>query len=142
MNRNSPLLFPSSTESRAPDRSRTSRGFCARFAAGVFLAGLAVCLSLPVACKKQQPPSTARDFNGVTLDMAKLDTFTNAPAEVQGHVAMLRRAYRYSQFPQAMMELDQIASNTALTPEQKNVVTEFIEQTRQIITNAPPASGQ
>ncbi len=95
-------------------------------------------LALVAGCKKSQAPQTTRDFNGVQLDLGKLDTFTNAPADVQGHVALLRRAYRYSQFPQAIMELDQLANNPGVSPAQKQIVTEFIEQTKQIIANSPP----
>jgi len=102
------------------------------------LATLAVCLlSLP-ACKKEPVPGPPQEYYGVKVDWLKLDSvFTNASAEVQNSVALVKRHYRYGLFPQALAELGRLAKFPNLTEEQKKLVSDLTEQTKQVIAKTP-----
>ena len=108
------------------------------------LAVLAIGLLAPLGCKKaDQPSGPAAEFHGVKVDMPKLETeFASASQEAQNHVANLKRFFRYGQFPQALVELDQLSKTPNLTESQKKLVSDLIEQTRQVITQSSPQPGQ
>jgi hypothetical protein len=95
-------------------------------------------------CKREQPPPQATSGHyGLNVDVARLDTeFATAAPEVQQHVGLLKHAFRYSQWPQAAAELDELGNNPDLTPAQKKLIEDLKEQTRQAITNTPASAGQ
>jgi len=73
------------------------------------------------------------------LNWAKLNTeFTNASPDVQSDVSLAVRAFRYSLFPKALVELDKLSNNPNLTEAQKKLVAELQEPTKQVIAKAPP----
>jgi len=103
----------------------------------------AVCLATLAACKKAELPQAPRpEFYGVKVDLAKLEAaLTNADPEAQGSVRLVRRAFLYGQFQQAMEQLDKLSSNPNLTQAQKQLVSDVIEQTKQVIAKATPPPG-
>jgi hypothetical protein len=104
---------------------------------------LVLCLAALSGCKKstQDPPSP--NYYGVQVDLPKLDLqFTNASPETLTSVTLVKRYFRYSQFMQAMMELDKIANDSSLTQVQKKTIADLLEQTKQVIAKAPAQPGQ
>src|SRR5438067_450519 len=95
-------------------------------------------------CKKsEQSSGPAQEYYGVKLNWSQLNTaFTNASPEVQNDAYLAVRAFRYSQFPQAMVQLEKVASSPSLTDAQKALINELIEQTKQVIVKAPPPAGE
>ena len=114
---------------------KTSNWGFALLAAGAIILG---------GCKRAQPVTEASpEYYGVKVELDKLDTdFTNAPPEVQTHVAMVKHDFRYSQFSQALAELAALAGSPDLTPAQKKLVEELGDQTKQVIAKAPAAPAQ
>ena len=105
---------------------------------------LAVCVVAFAGCKKaDQSQGFSQQYYGINVDWPKLDTeFANAGQGVQDGVTLVKRFFRYAQFPQALMELDKLSNNPNLTEPQKKLVNTLIEQTRQVIIKAPPQPGQ
>jgi hypothetical protein len=103
---------------------------------------LAVCSLALAACQKAQPMAPTVDFYGVKVDWPRLDEVTNSGPDALASVYMIKRAFRYEQFPQAMVELDKLSSNPNLNDPQKKIVNDLIDQTRQVISKAPPRPGQ
>jgi hypothetical protein len=101
------------------------------------MALLAVCLVTFAGCKKAEQ-AEALEFNGVKVDLPKLDVvFVGASDQVQANVAMFKRFFRYGQYPQALAELGRLASQPSLTEPQKKLVNDLTEQVRQVIAKAP-----
>lgn len=90
----------------------------------------------------QLPQAPRPEFYGVQVDLAKLEAaLTNADPEAQGSVRLVRRAFLYGQLQQATEQLDKLSSNPNLTQAQKQLVSNVIEQTKQVIAKAPPPPG-
>lgn len=91
-------------------------------------------------CKKsQQFSGPPQEYYGVKLNWSQLNTaFTNASPEAQNDAYVAVRAFRYSQFPQAMVQLEKLANDACLTDAQKTLVAELMEQTKQVVLKAPP----
>lgn len=108
------------------------------------LALLAVCLGAVAGCSRAGGPAgPPHEYYGVKVDLPKLEAgFTNASPDIQSRVALVKRAFRYSVFLQALVELDQLSSKPDLTEAQKKLVGDLIEQTKQVIAKAPPPPGQ
>jgi hypothetical protein len=102
---------------------------------------LAVCLVAFAGCKKAGQAETP-EFYGVQVDLPKLGlVFAGASEQVQANVATFNRFFRYGQYPQALGELDRLASQPSLTEPQKKLVGDLIEQTKQVIAKVPPPPG-
>lgn len=101
-------------------------------------------LCLVVGCNRSDRPSEmSREYYGVKVDWPQLDTqFANASPDVQGGVAVVKRAFRYALFPQAIVGLEKLSGNPSLTETQKKLVNDLIEQTKQVMAKAPPPPGQ
>jgi len=99
-----------------------------------------VALLAAAGCKKeQQQMGPPQEYYGVKLNWLQLNTaFTNASPEAQNDAYLAVRAFRYSQFPQAMLQLEKLANEPGLTDGQKSVVNELMEQTKQVVAKAPP----
>ena len=88
-----------------------------------------------LACKRDAPP--VRQY-GLKVDVLRLESeLGNSSPAVQSHVALLKHALRYSQFPEAIAELDYLANSPELSQAQKKLVEDLVEQTKQARTNAP-----
>jgi hypothetical protein len=94
-------------------------------------------------CKKADQQGSAQQFYGINVDWPKLDAeFAKASSDVQDSVSLVKRFFRYGQFPQALMELDKLSNNPNLAESQKKLVNDLLEQTKQVVAKAPPPSGQ
>ena len=100
---------------------------------------LAVCLVAVASCKKaDQSVAPNTEFYGVKVDWPKLDTeFANSDREVQASASLAVRHIRYSQFPEALGDLERLSTNPKLTEAQKKAVNDLLEQTKQVIAKAP-----
>ena len=90
----------------------------------------------------QQQIGPPQEFYSVKVDWPKLDEVTNAGPDALASVYMIKRSFRYEQFPQAMVELDKLSGNPNLNEPQKKIVNDLIDQTKQVISKAPPRPGQ
>jgi hypothetical protein len=101
---------------------------------------LAVCLVAFASCKKSdQPVAPTTEYYGVKVDWPKLETeFATSDQALQASASLAIRYIRYSEFPQAVAELERLSSNPKLTEAQKKVVNDLLEQTKQVIAKAPP----
>lgn len=102
---------------------------------------LAVGLLAFASCKKSDPAlESAQAYHGVEVDWPKLETeFASAGQDVQGSMTSVKRFLRYGQFPEALMELDKLTSNSSLTEPQKKLITSLIDQIKKAIQKTPPA---
>ena len=105
---------------------------------------VAVCLVAIAGCKKAEPAEgPPQEYYGVKVDLPKLDaTFANASPDVLDSVAQAKHGFRYELFPQALAALDKLSKHPALTEPQKKLVSDLIEQTKQVIAKAPPPPGR
>jgi hypothetical protein len=101
---------------------------------------LAVCLLAFAGCKKaEQSVAPNTEFNGVKVDWPKLETeFGNGDQELQKAAYLAVRHIRYSQFPEAVGDLERLSGDPKLTEPQKKVVNDLLEQTKQALAKAPP----
>ncbi len=101
---------------------------------------LALCLLVFASCKRSdQTVAPNTEYQGVKVEWPKLDTeFANSDQEVQADAYMAKRHIRYSQFSQALADLNKLSRNPKLTEAQKKVVNDLLEQTKQVIAKASP----
>ncbi len=92
-------------------------------------------------CKKQEvkpPPPVA---NGAQVDLAKLRDVlaTNTDADVQKNMDKVASGLRYGYDYEAVLEaLDKLSNSPSVTPPQKQVVGEVIEQVKQFVSHSQP----
>jgi hypothetical protein len=101
-----------------------------------------ICLAGSVGCKKEQSAAQQESY-GLSVDWRKLDgafAGTTDPA-VQAGAAEAKRALAYRQFPQGMAALERLAQNANLTPPQKKLVSDLMEQVKQVVSKGA-APGQ
>jgi hypothetical protein len=94
-------------------------------------------------CKKAPPPAAAPVTNGVTIDVPKLrEAFPTPSPEAQAAITQLQFGLRYGQYVNALQALDTLLNSPGLTEPQKKVVTDVIEQVKQVIAKqqAAPAT--
>jgi hypothetical protein len=93
-----------------------------------------------VGCGKGKTPPPP-EYNQVTVNLPKLQqAFVDAPPEVKESVSMVQRDLRYSDYPKALISLDELVNNPAVTAPQKKVVNEVIDQVKKVISQASPAA--
>jgi len=108
------------------------------------LGALAACLFGSAGCKKAQapPPPGAVQMAGVNLDLPKLEQeFQTASTEARSAVSQIRRLFRSGRLVTMLQELDKLSDDPSLTESQKKVVSDVIEQTRQVLTKIPTPPG-
>jgi PBP1b-binding outer membrane lipoprotein LpoB len=110
---------------------KTMRGLLWMVAAGALFV---------VGCGKGKTPPPP-EYNQVTVNLPKLQqAFVDAPPEVKESVSMVQRDLRYSDYPKALISLDELVNNPAVTAPQKKVVNEVIDQVKKVISQASPAA--
>jgi hypothetical protein len=109
-------------------------------AANIIFALLAVCLVAFAGCKKSdQSAAQGKESDSVQVDWPKFDKeFTGSDQEVQTSAALVKRSIRYTEFPQALAEMERLSGNPKLTEAQKKIVSDLLERTKQVIAKAPP----
>jgi hypothetical protein len=103
---------------------------------------LAAGLLAAVGCKKAPPVMGVPKYNGVSVDIPKVqEAFANNTApEVQGQLTQLAFGMRYGDYMKSLMALDKLLNDPSTTEPQKKIVTEVIEQIKQAMANqAKPA---
>jgi len=101
---------------------------------------VAVPLALPGCGKKGPQGPSAYDVSGVKLDVPKFQqAFETAGDDVKPVAAEAVSHIRYGQYAEALMSLDKLANNPALSEPQKKAVNDVIEQMKQVISKAGPS---
>ena len=101
---------------------------------------VAACAVVAAGCGKAKSPPPP-EYNQVTVDVPKfMQTFQGAAPEVMQSVNNVQRNLRYGDYTKALMSLDELSNNPAVTAPQKQVVNELIEQVKKVINQAPPAA--
>ena len=91
-----------------------------------------------VGCGKSEPPAPVQQ--GVAIDLPKLsDAFANATPETQSLLSAVASGVRYGEYASALAALDKLAKIPNLNEAQKKIVTEVIEQVKQVASKAPTA---
>jgi len=104
-------------------------GFCL-----AFLVLLGACSKSSEADK--QPPM---EFEGVKVDVPRLMAeFVNAPQQLQKPVNDAVSKVRYRQYLQAMMGLDEVLKSPELNDKQKKLITQVLDQLKEVVAKAPP----
>ena len=103
-----------------------------------------ICLAFLVwlgACSKsgeadKLPPM---EFEGVKVDAPRLMAeFVNAPPQLQKPVNEGVLKLRYRQYLQAMMGLDEVLKSPDLNDKQKKLITQVLDQLKEVVAKAPP----
>jgi len=102
---------------------------------------LILCALAFAGCGKKEPPTPpAYEISGVKVDMPKLQAaFAGAPPELTSDINTATSMVRYGQYEKAMQSLDKLSSNPALNDAQKKVVTDVLEQLKQVVMKAGPS---
>ncbi len=107
-----------------------------------WITGLLVAGVIALAgCGKSSEPAPGA-ANSPMVDLMKLtEAFQTATPELRGSVDKIRMGVRYSNYPEALVELDKLASDANVTEPQKKAVNDVIEQLKKALsamaTNAP-----
>jgi hypothetical protein len=101
---------------------------------------VAAALLFTAGCKKNETVQ-APQFQGVTVDLPKLnDAFANTTSQdIKTTVTQVGFNLRYQKYEDALMSLDKLANDPAVTDAQKKVVAEIIEQTKKLASAPAPA---
>ena len=86
---------------------------------------------------QQVPPMV---IEGINVDLPKLQASIDASgnADLQSAVRTVMMSFRYRQYDKALMDMEKLSNDPALTEEQKKIATEVFEQVKQVATKAPP----
>jgi len=103
---------------------------------------IAAALLLAGGCGKSSAPM-APQVNGVTVDLPKLtEAFANSSQELKSTQTQVGFNIRYGKYEEALMALDKLASDPAVTEDQKKVVNIVIEQVKKLAGATPAAPAQ
>ena len=107
----------------------------------MFVCLLSLVLLSFVSCGKKAPEvPPAQDIAGVKVDLPKLQqVFADAPQPVQDQFHQATSGMRYGQYEKALQYLDKLLNDPAVTDAQKKVVSEVIEQMKQVIAKVGPS---
>jgi hypothetical protein len=105
------------------------------------LVGLSACLLVVGSgCGKPAPPP-APQVDGVTVDLPKLnEAFVDANRDLKTAATMVGFNIRYKKYEDALMALDKLANDPAVTEPQKKIVNDVIEQVKKLAGAAPAAA--
>ena len=98
---------------------------------------LAATLFVAPGCKKQRVEPVQKDGN-VSIDMRQVyDLAHGSSPEVQAAVSRLETEIRYTQYLQALADLDKIANDPSLSAEKKKEAEVLIGQVKELAKNPP-----
>src|SRR5258708_30891122 len=87
--------------------------------------------------KGQSSPAPI-EVNGVKLDLPKFQqTFSGSGPELQPQVIQVASDFRYGIYPKKLEDLEKSAANPAATEPQKKIVSDVMEQLKELITKTP-----
>src|SRR5690348_9122100 len=99
---------------------------------------LAATLLVSAGCKKQRVEPVQKE-GGVSIDMRQIyDLSHGSSPEVQAAVGRLETEIRYSQYVQALADLDKIANDPSLSADKKKEAQDLIEKVKELAKSAPP----
>ena len=79
------------------------------------------------------------ELEGVKVDVPRLTAeFVNAPQQLQKPVNDAVAKIRYRQYLQAMMGLDEVLKSPDLNDQQKKLITQVLDQLKEVVAKAPP----
>ena len=94
-------------------------------------------------CGKKQQVQTSYEINGVKVDVPRLqDAFSGSPPELQADVNQTTLGLRYGMYEKSLTALDKLSNNPNLNDTQKKVVSDMIEQMKQLIAKGQPQRPQ
>ena len=97
---------------------------------------------LPGCGSKKEAPPPAPKIGSVTVDTPKLlAAFEKSDPDTMNEASQVSYAVRYGDYMKAMAAADKLSNDPKLTPEQKKVVTDVMDQIKQVINSqggAPP----
>ena len=102
---------------------------------------MAACLVVLSGCGNKQPQplaSAALDISGVQVDMPKLKAAVATNPQLQAAVNAAALQIRYGKHLEAMQSVSKLAANPALSDAQKKIVTDVVEQLKQVVAKAGP----
>jgi hypothetical protein len=103
-----------------------------KLVSGLLLAGLLAFVGCGKSEKDQAQGIPA------TMDLSKFQqAFPSPTPEQQGNIAKASEGVRYSLYPNALVALDKLAADPALTEPQKKAVSDLIEGIKQTMAKAP-----
>jgi hypothetical protein len=109
----------------------------------LFPALIAAAFLLATGCGKSDKTPPAPQMNGVTVDLPKLtEAFVNSSQELKATETQVGFNLRYGKYEDALMALDKLASDPAVTEDQKKVVNTVIEQVKKLAGATPAAPAQ
>jgi hypothetical protein len=99
----------------------------------------AAVLGISPGCKKSDVKPEPMMANGVPVEMSKLQfAFKDTTSEeVRKLVNDAALGFRYQQYVNSLMALDQLLNQPGLTPEQKKLVEQVIDQEKRVAGGAP-----
>jgi hypothetical protein len=99
---------------------------------------------LVAGCNKTPKAPPPPQVNGVTVDLPQLQAAmaTNQNATVQEEFNNFSFGFRYGDYVKSLMALDKLANDPAVTPQQKTVITQVMEQIKQVANSAPAKPAQ
>lgn len=105
---------------------------------------LALTVMLGACSKSSEAEKTPpMEIEGVKVDAPRLSMeFAEAPPEVRTPVNNAVLNIRYRKYVDAMMELDKVLKEPSLNDKQKQLITQVIEQLKQVAAKAPATPGQ
>ena len=94
-------------------------------------------------CSKGEKPATSEQVGGVSVDMPKLQQSLsgNTNDQVRRLIVDASMGLRYGDYVKSMMALDQLSNVPDLTPEQKKIVADVIEQEKKLAGTPAPAAA-
>jgi len=102
---------------------------------------IAVTLLTAVGCGKSDKTPPAPQVQGVTVDIPKLtQAFENASPEIKSTVTAVGFNVRYNKYEDSLMALDKLANDPNVTEAQKKVVSQLIEEVKELANAAPAAA--
>ncbi|PWU20775.1 MAG: hypothetical protein C5B50_03220 [Verrucomicrobia bacterium] len=109
----------------------------AELLAVVALAGMVVLSGCGKSNSQQLSAPIVR--NGISVDVPKLETtFASASPSLRDSASKIQVAFRYENYKEALAELDKLAADPSLTPEQKKLVGDVTEEMKQAAAAVPP----
>jgi hypothetical protein len=109
----------------------------------LLLAFAAASLLVVAGCGKSDKTPMAPQLKGVTVDIPKLtEAFANSSQDLRSTATQVGFNIRYGKYEEALMALDKLASDPAVTEDQKKVVNTLIEQAKKLAGATPAAPAQ
>ena len=94
-------------------------------------------------CHKNSDVPTTQQVNGVQVEMPRLlQSFsTSTNQDVRRLLVDAQMGLRYGDYVKSLMALDQLNNLPDVTPEQKKIIADVVEQEKKVAGNAPAGAA-